>query len=109
MKELDSFCHVDPGSWHLPEESERIPNLPMRYIIGTEVYAICGLCARAVRDRTSKSRPHSILILAIFQHLCECFLGILPMPSLFLHYYYSCRVGDISQVFAGGYFRIHNN
>src|SRR5438128_659150 len=49
--------------------------------------------------------PNSILILAVFQHLCEGFLGFIPSPSLFFHFYYLCRSGNNpSQVFGCGYF-----
>ena len=89
-----------------------IPNLPPGYIVGTEVCAIYGLrltesdflagvlvqCEIELVNLT----PNSILILAIFQHLCEGFLGILLLPSLFLHYYYLCRVRNVDQVFSGG-------
>jgi hypothetical protein len=32
--------------------------------------------------------PNSVLVLAIFQHLCEMFLGIKPSIALFRHFYY---------------------
>jgi len=32
--------------------------------------------------------PNAVLTLAIFQHLCECFVGIHPSVALFRHYYY---------------------
>src|SRR5438128_2535566 len=31
------------------------------------------------------------------------------MPSLFFHYYYLYHIGDASQIFGGGYFRMCNN
>ena len=32
--------------------------------------------------------PNAILTLAMFQYLCECFVGIDPHVALFRHYYY---------------------
>src|SRR5438105_6533011 len=90
MKELEAQGHLDPGSWKLPKEDETVPNLPLGYIVDMEAYAICGL-------RLPKSEffadvlvqceielvnlnPNSILILAIFQNLCECYLGFFRTP-----------------------------
>src|SRR5438105_14546115 len=98
MKELEAQGHVDPRSWKLPEGDKTVSNPPPGYIVATKAYTICGLhlpesdflagvlvhCMIELVNLT----PNSILILAIFQHLCEGYLGILPTPSLFLHYSY---------------------
>lgn len=33
--------------------------------------------------------PSSFFKLAVFQHLCEAFVGVMPSVALFRHYYYS--------------------
>jgi hypothetical protein len=34
--------------------------------------------------------PNSVLLLAIFQHLCETFVDIQPLIALFRHFFYPC-------------------
>src|SRR5438128_1897159 len=64
------------------------PNPPRGFIVCTEAYVICGL-RRSESDflvgvllqlgiELVNLAPNSILILAIFQHLCEVFLGFTP-------------------------------
>ena len=42
--------------------------------------------------------PNSILMIAIFVHFCEAFLGIFPHDGLFKHYFYIRPFPSVSQL-----------
>ena len=84
----------------LPEAEETVPKPSSGFVVCTEAYVIYGLCqpeSDFLADillqlgiELVNLAPNSILILSIFQHLCEGFLGFVPSPSLFFHFYYLC-------------------
>src|SRR5438105_1891654 len=90
---MEAQGHVDLGSWMFSEEEVMILNPTSGFIVSTEADAIYGLRRPESDFVTSvlhhlgielvNPAPNSILILAIFQHLCEGFLGFVPVPSLF--------------------------
>src|SRR5438105_1613306 len=90
MKELEAQGHVDPGSWKLPETDEMVTNPLSGYIIGTKAYAIYGLrlpesdflAGVLVQWEIElvNLTTNSILILTIFQHLCEVYLVFFRHP-----------------------------
>src|SRR5438128_11868821 len=79
----------------LPEAEETVPKLPPGFIVCTEVYVICGLhrpesdfltgILLQLRIELVNLAPNSILILTIFQHICEGLLGFSPrLPCFFI-------------------------
>ena len=36
----------------------------------------------------SQLHPHVVLTMAVFQHLCESFVGVTPSVALFRHFYH---------------------
>lgn len=52
--------------------------------------------------------PNSVLLLSIFAHLCEMFVGVMPSVALLRHYLYP-RVTDANVLLGGLSFHIHDN
>jgi hypothetical protein len=49
-------------------------------------------------------RPHSILQVAIFVHLCEMFVGVAPCTSLFRHFFVLVKSGKAKDHLGAYYF-----